>query len=257
MINRQPYTEKVDTYAYGVTCWELLVRKTFFYELSFSSDVAEYVTSGERPQIPSELCPVIYRKIIEQCWAQNPDHRPNMILVLQLITELASDVEQYQGASRAYDKELQKQFQESKKQAEKDKNPITTEAIRNNVSLLFDSHGRILDPVGVDLGMLKKGTEELVPDFKRRKNSHSSDDMSDEIEPWHSFNNHNHDSVNPINVNPETSNCRVNVSHTPRELNLVVQSTVETEAYDLGSKKKKINSKKRRMLNLWICLPKL
>eukprot|EP01126_Amoeba_proteus_P067375 TRINITY_DN9941_c0_g2_i3.p1 TRINITY_DN9941_c0_g2~~TRINITY_DN9941_c0_g2_i3.p1 ORF type:complete len:326 (-),score=69.74 TRINITY_DN9941_c0_g2_i3:220-1197(-) len=177
MISRQPYNQKVDTYAFGVTCWELLVRKTFFYELSFSSDVAEYVTSGERPLIPNELCPSLYRRIIEECWSQNPDKRPEMTHVLDLISQMTSDIVNYQAASREYDKDLFKQYKEAQRLERKEKKVLRTPTPNlEDFNFLFDDQGRIANDI--DIGLVKKTTEQC------QKPKMSSEDSSDESDPW-------------------------------------------------------------------------
>eukprot|EP01127_Copromyxa_protea_P021835 TRINITY_DN7619_c0_g1_i2.p1 TRINITY_DN7619_c0_g1~~TRINITY_DN7619_c0_g1_i2.p1 ORF type:complete len:2022 (-),score=440.49 TRINITY_DN7619_c0_g1_i2:87-5282(-) len=129
MISRLPYNEKVDTYAFGVTCWELLVRKPFFFELSFSSDIAEYVASGERPQIPEDLCPPEYKQIIEGCWHQYPEKRPSMEHVLELITTLSANITpNYREKCSQYDAELRKQFkiQEREKRQREERQRAST-----------------------------------------------------------------------------------------------------------------------------------
>lgn len=53
VLQGQPYGVKVDTYAFGVMCWELLTRDSFFGEISFMSDMEDKIINVERPPIPS------------------------------------------------------------------------------------------------------------------------------------------------------------------------------------------------------------
>ena len=62
------YNHLVDTYAFGVILWELIVRKKFFGELGWTSTVEDRVINGHRPTIPDETAPSEYIELIKRCW---------------------------------------------------------------------------------------------------------------------------------------------------------------------------------------------
>eukprot|EP01121_Diplochlamys_sp_Union-15-3_P003879 TRINITY_DN13822_c0_g1_i1.p1 TRINITY_DN13822_c0_g1~~TRINITY_DN13822_c0_g1_i1.p1 ORF type:complete len:237 (-),score=37.04 TRINITY_DN13822_c0_g1_i1:41-694(-) len=77
----EKYNEKVDQYSYGILLWELLVISSPYeeYQFEFSgksrTEFERAVIQGLRPTIPKN-CPVVYREMIEKCWAATPNSRP-------------------------------------------------------------------------------------------------------------------------------------------------------------------------------------
>jgi len=77
IINGEPYDYRVDTYSVGVIFWELVVRKDFFEELTFISDLALTVGAGGRPTVDPGLFPPEYAAVIEECWVHFLPSPPN------------------------------------------------------------------------------------------------------------------------------------------------------------------------------------
>lgn len=71
---RPAYNNKVDVYSYGVILWELFHLGHLPWEGEL--EVERKVVDGYRPQI-AETCPKRWRVLIECCWAQNPEERPD------------------------------------------------------------------------------------------------------------------------------------------------------------------------------------
>lgn len=71
ILENKAYTEKADVYSLGVIFWELLTKEKFFGHIQFMSIIEDKVKAGERPPIP-ESCIPPYKRLIEQCWAQDP-----------------------------------------------------------------------------------------------------------------------------------------------------------------------------------------
>lgn len=69
MLNSEPYTESVDTYAYGIILWEILTRDKLYKNFCFISDVASSVIAGERPPVP-DWTPSLYKKLMTSCWVR-------------------------------------------------------------------------------------------------------------------------------------------------------------------------------------------
>jgi len=106
MLNGHPYTEKVDVYSCGVIFWELTTRQPYFGDLTFISDLARTVSSGGRPPIPRDICPSKYKLIITRCWHQDPDARPTMAWVLEMVDELKKKLPKLEGRARLYDQKI-------------------------------------------------------------------------------------------------------------------------------------------------------
>lgn len=80
------YSQKADVYSFGVVLWEIASKEIPFNEkgvLGFM--VEDAVMKGERPKMPA-TCNSDYQKLIENCWAQEPEQRPDFEVVIEMIT---------------------------------------------------------------------------------------------------------------------------------------------------------------------------
>jgi len=84
ILRRLRYSEKVDVYAFGVILWELMTGEDFFGETAFMSAIEDRVKKGERPTIPSHT-PSYFKKLIEMCWADNPESRPSFVQTTEML----------------------------------------------------------------------------------------------------------------------------------------------------------------------------
>ena len=91
-MKQKPGTElderrPVDVFAFGVMCWEMLERKVPFHKLN-NNEVEDRIKRGDRPAISPQFKNiqrplennkhyVVLLKLIERCWAQNPNERPS------------------------------------------------------------------------------------------------------------------------------------------------------------------------------------
>jgi len=72
--NVEIWTEKVDVYSFGMTCYEILTGQIPFdgYTKSKWCDVIK----GERPSLPDYIFPEL-RELVEACWHALPSQRPS------------------------------------------------------------------------------------------------------------------------------------------------------------------------------------
>eukprot|EP00727_Mastigamoeba_balamuthi_P012389 m51a1_g7773 putative protein kinase domain containing protein (982) ;mRNA; r:156412-159658 len=75
---RQRYSGKVDVYAFGLTLWSLLTRREP-WEGENLWEVPDRVAAGDRPRFDGaeSSAPAEYVRLIEACWAQDPEARPD------------------------------------------------------------------------------------------------------------------------------------------------------------------------------------
>jgi len=74
-IEKRIYSVKSDVFSFGVVIWEIITRKQPWETLT-GGQVSHKVIIGERMEIPSN-CSKDLHEIIESCWKQNPEERPN------------------------------------------------------------------------------------------------------------------------------------------------------------------------------------
>lgn len=73
------YSRATDMYSFGMVLWEIASDGAVpFSDTKFDFEVREKVLVEQRPPInPGSRCPQRFAQLIEECWAQNPAHRPS------------------------------------------------------------------------------------------------------------------------------------------------------------------------------------
>lgn len=85
--NSKTYTEKCDTFSYGITVWEIFARSRPHENIVNSFAVMWAVNSGGRP--PSlQNCPKPLEELINRCWAHDPADRPDMSTVVKRLEQM-------------------------------------------------------------------------------------------------------------------------------------------------------------------------
>jgi len=83
-----PYTEKVDVYAFGIICWELIAGRDFKGQESFLAKMEDQIIRGDREEIPDlDFIPEYYKYIINVCWDGDHEKRPSFDQVKQKLIE--------------------------------------------------------------------------------------------------------------------------------------------------------------------------
>jgi len=93
LLENASFNKSVDVYAFGILLWELFTGEVPFagYEIP---DIITQVTSGNRLRVPTVDTPVEIRRMIEDCWAQDPKARPSFPDILVVLDGLLKDMPQ-------------------------------------------------------------------------------------------------------------------------------------------------------------------
>lgn len=76
LFENQQYTNKVDVFAFAMIVYQIVVGKLPFDGKKNPLELASAMMNGERPEIPPDV-PDFFRKMIIDCWAQDPEARPS------------------------------------------------------------------------------------------------------------------------------------------------------------------------------------
>jgi hypothetical protein len=84
MKSGTPYDASVDTYAFGITVWELIAGQ-IPYPTYRGAQVSALVFNADiRPVIPAN-CPPAVATLMQRCWAREPKERPSMAEVRRIM----------------------------------------------------------------------------------------------------------------------------------------------------------------------------
>ena len=83
VLERKRYGPKVDTYSYGVILWEMAVKQIPFREKTHQEIYDHVVTHGWRLPLNNSI-PEPLKKLINRCWSQNPNDRPEFSEIVEL-----------------------------------------------------------------------------------------------------------------------------------------------------------------------------
>ncbi|KAJ4962291.1 hypothetical protein NE237_022230 [Protea cynaroides] len=91
LMRHKAYGRKVDVYSFGIILWEM-VAGTIPYEDMIPVQVAyAVVVDNLRPIIPPN-CPPALRALIEQCWALQPEKRPEYWQIVKVLEKFESSL---------------------------------------------------------------------------------------------------------------------------------------------------------------------
>eukprot|EP01118_Nematostelium_gracile_P006481 TRINITY_DN2083_c0_g3_i1.p1 TRINITY_DN2083_c0_g3~~TRINITY_DN2083_c0_g3_i1.p1 ORF type:complete len:463 (+),score=107.51 TRINITY_DN2083_c0_g3_i1:68-1390(+) len=108
LLNKQAFTPESDVYGMGITLWEMIHRcitgkyqRPYAEEkaIQFDYQIIVQAGNGKRPTIPSTT-PDAIKDLLERCWNQEPEERPNCT---QLLKELETLFEDYQNNVNRWD----------------------------------------------------------------------------------------------------------------------------------------------------------
>ncbi|MBP6918848.1 MAG: protein kinase [Legionellaceae bacterium] len=75
LFKNWPCSVLTDIFAYGVVLWEIITNQLPFPNAS-NQEVIALIRDGQREAIPPRKAPQAYRNLIQGCWQQDPEKRP-------------------------------------------------------------------------------------------------------------------------------------------------------------------------------------
>ena len=86
------YTHKADIYSFGIVMWEIMSREPPFKSHRPHEIMSAVVNQQARPDMSKlpENCPNQYKLILERCWHQNPEMRPDFSVIVKMMRKIES-----------------------------------------------------------------------------------------------------------------------------------------------------------------------
>jgi len=91
VIRHECYNYAADIYSFGLLMWEIITREKPFEPQSQIEAAGSVALEGKRPPFPNGI-PLTVKTLIENCWAEKPDERMEVELLIKRLDELGSDM---------------------------------------------------------------------------------------------------------------------------------------------------------------------
>jgi len=84
------YSLSADIYSTGMLLWSIATRRGPFAETAGTAELMRMVKRGRRPELSGDpACPQAWNDLIDACWAQDPESRPDIRVVHHVLHALA------------------------------------------------------------------------------------------------------------------------------------------------------------------------
>ncbi|KAF8391339.1 hypothetical protein HHK36_023643 [Tetracentron sinense] len=91
MIKHKSYGRKVDVYSFGLVLWEMVVGSIPYEDMTPIQAAFAVVNKNLRPVIPVD-CPPALGALVEQCWALQPQKRPEFWQIVKVLEQFESSL---------------------------------------------------------------------------------------------------------------------------------------------------------------------
>lgn len=163
IYKEQPITVKADIYSFGVILWELFTGKTPFVGKT-ENEIMNLICNGKHEKITSDI-PDEYAILIKQCWAADPQQRPDALTLARAIDDIvvrppSPSAEEYYQQGITLEHELDKRLKIDPKIPSNERQEIYATAYSNYQR--SREKGSTAASTGIGMFFLK-GTGNITP----------------------------------------------------------------------------------------------
>jgi len=91
LLEGKSFNKSVDVYAFGVLLCEMFTAEVPFYGVEINS-IRERVLGGDRPNCPSYAMPPRCQRLIQKCWHQRSDQRPDFTTIVDELLDIYEEL---------------------------------------------------------------------------------------------------------------------------------------------------------------------
>ena len=91
LLESKSFNKSVDVYAFGVLLCEMFTAEVPFYGVDINA-IRERVISGDRPACPSYAMPPRCQRLIQNCWHQKSEQRPDFTAIVDELLEVYDEL---------------------------------------------------------------------------------------------------------------------------------------------------------------------
>ncbi|GES76378.1 kinase-like domain-containing protein [Rhizophagus clarus] len=136
------YTQAADIYSLGMLMYFIATGKQPFYSRAHDQYLAIGICKGVRPEMDDLEAPKFYTDLMKRCWDSNPDNRPD-------INEIFELMKLFNNSKQQQDNEIGKQLEEAEEYRKA--NPLSIDVIQASTHPQAVYTSRLLNPFTKDL----------------------------------------------------------------------------------------------------------
>ncbi|GBB99965.1 hypothetical protein RclHR1_00370006 [Rhizophagus clarus] len=112
VLKCKPYTQAADIYSFGMIMYFVATGKQPFANCAHDNTLAVNICNGIRPEISEKGVPKCYIDLMKKCLDSNPENRPIVNEIEELIKSFSASIYGYTGKI-SFNSEFKKQFEEA------------------------------------------------------------------------------------------------------------------------------------------------
>ncbi|CAF1257955.1 unnamed protein product, partial [Didymodactylos carnosus] len=182
VFEKNQYGEKCDTYSWAIVLWQLISRQTMPYGNQGRGFLFSVVKEKLRPP-KVQPCPKLFSVLIYRCWHSNPDERPSLLLIKNILKLIIDKLPVEPGLNPNNIQQLKKEWLEKYDLPEKYL-PVDPKLSNKQSINIYNEHVNLMKAIikiQHDIELLKQKNEQKEEYYKLKD---QNNDLIKQIETF-------------------------------------------------------------------------